>query len=526
MAVVQISRIQHRSGVSDNLPQLARGEIGLAVDTRQVYIGNGGANAPSVENIELLTSRSDIIGLADAYTYKDNQIGFSATTGPSATAPIVRTLQDKFDDIASVRDFGATGDGTTDDTAAINRALYELFAREQITRVRRSLFFPAGKYKVSDTIKIPTYAKLVGEGPDSSIIESTSSSDAVAQTADSLQQIGASVGNNAADRPENIVVQDMSFVATNDTDVFQVDQVLSCFFINCAFTGAKSSPPTGVGNTKASVKITSSSSYTTQHVNFSNCVINGSSLGVLADHDMQSINFDGCYIHTAFKGFKIGESVTGSAPSVNGPRSMKVTNSFFDDIYSNAIHVYDGDGFISAYNFFDDCANNGLGSGNATTHVINYDVDTCHSIGDYFIRPDSDDTSTTRRVSVDTDHLAGLAFDNAQGVKFGGYIRGFGKSITLDNNATKSTGLTFSDNTDENAVEIDYAILRNSKWRHGKLRITHDSSAQTLDEDYSENNGSVGVTFSLTNGSNITTLNYTTTNDTTGTFYYSIRTIR
>ena len=68
MAVVQISRISHRSGVSDNLPQLARGEIGLAVDTRRVYIGNGGTDAPQTENLEFLTNRSDVITLADAYT--------------------------------------------------------------------------------------------------------------------------------------------------------------------------------------------------------------------------------------------------------------------------------------------------------------------------------------------------------------------------------------------------------------------------------------------------------------------------
>ena len=88
MAVVQISRIQHRTGVSDNLPQLARGEIGLAVDTRKVYIGNGGTNAPTVENLEILTNRSDVIALADIYTYKDSQIGFSAQTGASSLTPI------------------------------------------------------------------------------------------------------------------------------------------------------------------------------------------------------------------------------------------------------------------------------------------------------------------------------------------------------------------------------------------------------------------------------------------------------
>ena len=155
MAVVQISRIQHRSGTSDNLPQLARGEIGLAVDTRRLYIGNGGSNAPQTENLEILTSRSNLLEVSESYTYKDAQIGFSAQTGTSASSPIVRTLQEKIDDVASVRDFGAVGDGVTDDTLAVNRALYELFARESIQRVRRMLYFPAGKYVVNDIIKIP-----------------------------------------------------------------------------------------------------------------------------------------------------------------------------------------------------------------------------------------------------------------------------------------------------------------------------------------------------------------------------------
>ena len=197
MAVVQISRIQHRSGVYENLPQLARGEIGLAVDTRQVYIGNGGSDAPTTENLEILTSRSDVLALADTYTYSDVQIGFSAQTGVSALTPITRTLQNKLDDFANVRDFGAVGDGATDDTAAINRALYELFSRETEKRIRRALYFPGGDYLVSNEIKIPTYAKLVGEGPDSTIIRSNDSTGPVAQFADSLQQIDASVGSSA-----------------------------------------------------------------------------------------------------------------------------------------------------------------------------------------------------------------------------------------------------------------------------------------------------------------------------------------
>ena len=119
-----------------------------------------------------------------------------------------------------------------------------------------------------------------------------------------------------------------------------------------------------------------------------------------------------------------------------------------------------------------------------------------------------------------------MAFDNLNGGKVGGYLRGYGQSVTLDNNSTKSTGISFADNVQDAAIEIEYYIDRNSKKRQGMLRITHDGTAQAIDDSFSENNGSVGVTFTLTNSSNITTLNYTTDSSTSGTLYYSIRTIR
>ena len=136
MAIVQISRIQHRYGTSENLPQLAIGEVGLAVDTRRVYIGNGGTSAPLTENLELLTSRSDVISVADSYTYSDAQIGYSVQSGASANSPVTRTLQNKLDDVVSVRDFGAVGDGNTDDTAAINRAYTMLLVKLKFQRMQ------------------------------------------------------------------------------------------------------------------------------------------------------------------------------------------------------------------------------------------------------------------------------------------------------------------------------------------------------------------------------------------------------
>ena len=59
MAVVQISRIQIRRGQKNQgsgLPQLASGELGWAIDTRELYIGNGSVSegSPAVGNTKVL----------------------------------------------------------------------------------------------------------------------------------------------------------------------------------------------------------------------------------------------------------------------------------------------------------------------------------------------------------------------------------------------------------------------------------------------------------------------------------------
>ena len=53
MAVIQISRIQHRRGLESDLPNLASAELGWSVDTRKLYIGNGTIEegAPSLGKI-------------------------------------------------------------------------------------------------------------------------------------------------------------------------------------------------------------------------------------------------------------------------------------------------------------------------------------------------------------------------------------------------------------------------------------------------------------------------------------------
>jgi Major tropism determinant N-terminal domain len=57
MAIVQISQIKNRRGLSEDLPQLASAELGWSIDTQELYIGNGTVEegAPEVGNTRLLT---------------------------------------------------------------------------------------------------------------------------------------------------------------------------------------------------------------------------------------------------------------------------------------------------------------------------------------------------------------------------------------------------------------------------------------------------------------------------------------
>jgi hypothetical protein len=79
------------------------------------------------------------------------------------TGGVIRTLQGKFGDTLSVKDFGAVGDGVADDTAAIQACVNA-----------GHTYFPAGDYKISSTILIPSNRQVSGDGYASHIFGSTS----------------------------------------------------------------------------------------------------------------------------------------------------------------------------------------------------------------------------------------------------------------------------------------------------------------------------------------------------------------
>ena len=186
MAVVQISRIQIRRGKAQEgtgLPQLASGEMAWAIDTQELYIGNGAVSegAPAVGNTKLLTendlsAKGNLLALLQ-YVYKVNDP--SIITGVNVNNPVSRSIQDRMDDRVSTIEFGVAGNGTTDDTTALQRAINELFlnpngkASAQTnagTSDRIPLEIPAGVFLTKKPLYVPSYATLLGAGEDKTII--------------------------------------------------------------------------------------------------------------------------------------------------------------------------------------------------------------------------------------------------------------------------------------------------------------------------------------------------------------------
>jgi len=82
-----------------------------------------------------------------------------------------RTLTSKLQDTVSVKDFGAVGDGTTDDSAAIQAAL-DAAANLGVDDKGALVHFPSGKYKITSTINYPMgkFVSITGDGKPSMII--------------------------------------------------------------------------------------------------------------------------------------------------------------------------------------------------------------------------------------------------------------------------------------------------------------------------------------------------------------------
>ncbi len=514
MAIVQISRITNRKGLQENLPQLAGAELGWAIDSRRLFIGNGtlAEGAPVIGNTEILTEFSDIVALAP-YTYSDSVVGYSAQTGPTPSDPVVRSVQAKLDDFADVRDFGAVGNGIADDTDAINRALYQLYCRETNTQIRRGLFFPAGTYKITESIIIPTYAKLMGEGADCTTIyldenvDISSLTAYVARFGDSLQQTGVNIGNNGATAPRNIEISSMTFQTGPITDVFLVDRATQCYFDSVNFRGPLTTTSILADlatDNIAGVRFDSSTSLVCNQITFDKCRFTGLTYGINTDEEINSVTVSNSNFNTMYQGIVLGDGT----PVNGGPTGFRTIGNMFDVIYAQGVVYADVNLNVTAYNIFGSVGNQFTST--PATAVISFGNDNNVSLADMFERLYTD------ALTYPTVSITGGASTTTTQLQVGRYSRETGRSFTLANNTSSATAIFTSSSALVKAFRMDYTITRGTGIRHGSFIVTaqvSDDSSLTLSysDDYTENLD-VGVTLSATQASSTVTVRYTTTN--------------
>ena len=193
----------------------------LSSSTGQVafYAANGTYDLV-VSKIGYLTVTISAIELDDLLASTGSSgVGYIA----AGTGAVATTVQTKLRESVSVKDFGAVGDGTTDDSAAINAAIAS----------NRNIYFPAGTYFIASSIQVASKSNVVlqGAGVDVAIIKCSSSSTFTVPALDITSSTTASVNGLTVDSNSNSSLNSLAvvrFVSCTDT-VFSDNKILHSY---------------------------------------------------------------------------------------------------------------------------------------------------------------------------------------------------------------------------------------------------------------------------------------------------------
>lgn len=482
MAVVQISRIQIRRGRKNQgsgLPQLASGEFGWAVDTQELYIGNGAVSegAPYVGNTQILTEHDDLFQYASNYTYR-------ALDGWIEKNGVQRSLQDRLDDRVSVRAFGCFGDGT-DQTAALQLAIDQLFvnsANKANPQSRVVLYVEPGTYTLSSTIYLPPYTSIVGAGVDKTVFIFNGTGTAF-KTVN-----GDSTPENPADdsistyqnQARGIYLDGFSLSVPINRIGLTLQSCRDSIFKNIKIVSYWYNQDT-IDTQSIGVKLNSLSGAVTCSKNlFENVVVERFAHGIYSDWDVYNNTFDNCHFNILGYGVLFGyTTIPGSVSGKEtGPFDNTVQRSTFQDIDYEAFWVKVGTRNISRANKYYRVGNLGGTTAAVTTSVIRFDVFGNHTEGDWFER--------TTELGTDPLYLLNIP-----------YIPEVKGNLITDFNFTQTVNITeYGEFTKlfrlpaeiAKGIEIEYVYRSNAvnATRNGTLKLVIDPEQDqwSLTDDY------------------------------------------
>lgn len=491
MAVVQISRIQVRRGQKNQgsgLPQLASGELGWAIDTRELYIGNGAVSegAPQVGNTKVLTEYDNIFTLADTYAYREDDAWM--VTGSDASTPTTRSLQSRLDDIVSIRAFGLTGQDSQDATERLQQALDQLYLNDATKGNEQSrviLHMEPGIYKLTGTVYVPPHATIIGAGPEKTVIKQTASDAPVFQTINESSTPGAPANDSSStfiNQARNIHMSGMTLQNTGAGKGLILQSCRDSLFENIDIVGTWAQGDGGFTTKRAGLELNSLSGTVESSKNkFNNCQVSGFDYGVISDWDTNNNNFTECNFNTLGYGVAFGETMNLGAPGqATGPSNNSFERCEFEDIDRHAIWVKNGYYNTSVQNHFDSVGNDAGNEGQPVYSIINFEKEGNNSTNDFFTR--------TKALSYDQSYIVNVPYiPEVEGPANVTWGHEHNLSIT----SGTDTVLFRLPQMVEKAFEIDYILVSKAyeMLRTGTLYLVVDSRGETIEvsDEYHHN---------------------------------------
>jgi len=374
MSIIQISKIQIRRGLKNSgigVPQLSSAEFAWAVDTQELFIGNGSITegAPYVGNTKILTEHDNILELAGSYRF--------GLEDPSITLSVPRSIQSKIDEIeVSLTDFGAVGDGSTDSTTDFNNAVSQLFSNTN-ENLKKVLTIPNGEYLFLGNIFLPSTLIIRGETQFGSVLNIGANNIlCVTETGESVSFFTSS------NRPRNILISNITIKHTTGQTVLtglvdsELDRVrfVSSYYIGDTVDSGFETASSTVGLYPASVFWENSLAGTrVTDIKFSECVFDSVVLAVRADQITvdstdppifdTSILFQDC----VFKECDTAIVINGVERQGN---NWNIESCQFKEIANRAFVSSNGRGTVIRNSKFIDCGNGTNTSAEPITEIV------------------------------------------------------------------------------------------------------------------------------------------------------------
>ena len=430
MAVIQISRIQQRRGqkLATGIPLLSSAELAWAVDTQELFIGNGSVaeGAPYVGNTRILTANSNVF---------ENAVYQFMSTDPEITRSKQRKLLSKFDEYVSVLDY-LVKDSNNDILWAetFESAVNDLCGLSH--KYRKILMIPSGTYTFLRHWSLHSGVILRGETQANTILD---------------------MGDFTINSNESSDIKLQNFTINGTGVVLNITGLTDSSISDVVINGTYTTAIPANWNTPAVTWTNVDNGHKVYNVEFKDCrfsQVNTAVLVTQAEAFETTIKFDNCEFSNCYRGIYL-DGVIGQSNKWN------ISQCSFTDIYDSAIVMTHGKNAVIRDTSFRNCGNwFGDISSPSVVIILFGDID-----NNLVIDCISDRRSATARVVT----LASDEVPEVMNTSNGNFLD-YASFQIIPNNITTTAFATVGSFNDYIAVE--YSIVMGDYLRNGTLEVT------------------------------------------------------